>query len=389
MNRVVVILLGLFARILQIVIPLKKKHWVFGADYGQSYKEGSKYLIEYMYKYHPDYDCVFITSSPKVLKQVRGKGIKCYSNYSIKGLISICKAECVFTTQYISDILFVYKKNNRRFFYVLHGMPYKLAADALPSFVRPKPTFFNKLNMVLAKAFLVGYDLHDVDFVSVTSDYLVKYEQKDLSYKVPVKVLGMPRNDALFDDIRMKSEQWLDNLQGKFIISYMPTHRKYGEGEPSPTIFIDNEEYQNWLRNNNAVVLIKQHPNMVSKLKDVKQSDVIIDITSLGIDPQVCIYHSDILITDYSSVWMDYLLLKRPLVFYYYDDFEKEDAGTHYSINEIKPGHFCYNEEELFELVKKAFLNYDDFRPSERVVNMFHKYVDGQSCKRYFDEITK
>lgn len=248
---------------------------------------------------------------------------------------------------------------------------------------------FNKLNMVLAKAFLVGYDLHDVDFVSVTSDYLVKYEQKDLSYKVPVKVLGMPRNDALFDDIRMKSEQWLDNLQGKFIISYMPTHRKYGEGEPSPTIFIDNEEYQNWLRNNNAVVLIKQHPNMVSKLKDVKQSDVIIDITSLGIDPQVCIYHSDILITDYSSVWMDYLLLKRPLVFYYYDDFEKEDAGTHYSINEIKPGHFCYNEEELFELVKKAFLNYDDFRPSERVVNMFHKYVDGQSCKRYFDEITK
>ena len=143
-----------------------------------------------------------------------------------------------------------------------------------------------------------------------------------------------------------------------------------------------------WFRDNNILLLMKQHPNMLSKMKDFPNTETIKDITRSNYDPQVCIYHSDVLITDISSVWMDYLLLRRPVIFYIYDDFEQNDAGCHYDIREDPPGYFCYSEKELLELIKSIKMNYDKMRPSDRIVKKYHKYIDGNSCKRYFEYLT-
>jgi CDP-glycerol glycerophosphotransferase (TagB/SpsB family) len=101
------------------------------------------------------------------------------------------------------------------------------------------------------------------------------------------------------------------------------------------------------------------------------------------------LYHSDVLITDYSSVWMDYLLLKRPIVFYSYDDFVHDDAGVYYDVKDEHVGHFCYTEDELFALLKSIKKNYHAMCPVDDVVSKFHKYVDGNSCERYFNYISK
>lgn len=388
MNNLLKFFYGIIARALNSILSVKSKCWVFGADYGKSYREGSKYLIEFMDKYHKDFTCVFITSSKQVINEVRAKGIKCYSNYSLKGIYYLCVAENVFTCQYLSDLDYTFKKRGRNFYYLLHGMPYKLAMNALPTGVLEKSnSLLFKIKLKVSNILIKNYTMEDVRFISVTSEFLVPFAKKDFSQETDVRVLGMPRNDGLFDNERMKNERWIKGIEDKIIITYMPTHRKYGAGEPSPSLFIENEERVAWLRDHNAVVLIKQHPNMASKLKNIKQNDVIMDITSCGLDPQVCIYHTDVLITDYSSVWMDYLLLKRPILFYYYDNFECDDAGTHYRINEIKPGHFCFNEDELFDSVMKTIIDYDSMRPSDSVINKFHKYIDGDSCKRYYEQI--
>ena len=213
--------------------------------------------------------------------------------------------------------------------------------------------------------------------------------KEDFGGKVDVKVLGMPRNDVLFQPEVIEKEKWVAGVEGKLVITYMPTHRKYGYGDVTPTPFIDNKERQQWMRDNNVVLLMKQHPNMIPKIKNVQESDVIKDITTMQLDPQVCIYHSDVLVTDYSSVWMDYLLLQRPTIFYYYDDFETEDAGVHYDIRQDPPGHFCYSEDELFEIIKKIKADYKAMCPSDRIVHKFNKNADGNSCERYFNEIIK
>lgn len=380
---------GLIARFINLFIPVQSKHWVFGADYGNMYREGSKYLLEYMLDNHKDYHCTFITRNKSVRDDLKTKGIPCLMNLSLKGMIAIAKADVVFTCQAMSDVLFAYKKKNRCHYYLVHGQSFKVAFFALSEEQRYSYGIGKSPIQKFLRIINSGVKTEDSAFISATSDYLKPYLEKDFGFQIPVKVLGMPRNDALFQDERMKQEKWIEGTEGKFIITYMPTHRKYGQGELSPSPFINRQDYQEWMRENNVIMLVKQHPNMIPKLKDVKQTDVIRDITCYRLDPQVCLYHSDVLITDFSSVWMDYLLLKRPVLFYIYDDFEHDDAGCHYDIREDPPGHFCKTEDELFQLIKKTKEDYESMRPSEHIVSKYHKYVDGNSCERYFNAIVK
>lgn len=385
-------LYGLFARMVNIFVPIKKKVWVFSADYGKTYREGSKYLLEYMLENHPDYDCCFITMSQKVYDDLKSKGIPVAKNYSFKGMVKTAMAECVFTTQTTADIHFAYKKTGRRYFYLVHGQPLKIAQRALQDTeywkkYHRKENFAKLLKNRITHYFNEGYTMDDVEFVAATSEFLKPFMEKDFGSKPPVKVMGMPRNDALFQPERMKQEKWVEGIDRKFVITYMPTHRAYGKGKVSPTPFKNRTEIQQWFRDNNAVLLVKNHPNMIKQCKSFYSSDCIIDITTKGIDPQVAIYHSDVLVTDFSSVWMDYLLLRRPILFYIYDDFEHNDVGCHYDIRKNPPGHFCYSEDEFFELIKKTKMNYNGMRPSDEIVGMYHKYVDGNACERYFNVI--
>ena len=211
--------------------------------------------------------------------------------------------------------------------------------------------------------------MSDVSFVSATSDFLRSYMNIDFDGKLNIKVLGMPRNDGLFDGDRMKDEKWVEGLEGKFVITYMPTHRAYGQGEVTPTPFINRPDIQQWMEDNNVVLLMKNHPNMIKKINQTRNSKCIIDITKQRIDPQVCLYHSDVLVTDFSSVWMDFLLLRRPVIFYIYDDFEKNDVGCHYDIRQDPPGHFCYTEDDFFQLIKDVKNKYDKMCPSDDIVH--------------------
>lgn len=381
---------GIFARIANIFITTKPKHWVFSSDYGKTYREGSKYLLEFMLKEHPDYKCTFITLNPKVYTELQKKGIPCELNISLRGIFTIASAEYIFTTQSM-DLFYAYPKKNRKFFYLVHGQPLKVALLQLTKtdFGKKllKKNLLQKIKQKITRALLEGD--YQYDFVSATSDFLKQYMEKEFDSRTKVKVLGMPRNDALFDDSRMEHEKWINGLKGKFIITYMPTHRAYGKGSITPTPFKNRPDVQDWMKKNNVVLLMKNHPNMAYKVPEQQNTECIIDITKMGLDPQVCIYHSNVLITDFSSVWMDYLLLKRPILFYIYDDFETNDVGTYYDIRLDPPGHFCYNENELFDLIQKCRNNYEAMKPTEKIIHKYHKYVDGKSCERYYNELTK
>lgn len=379
--RIPISIYGLIARIINLFVPVKPKHWIFGADYGNMYREGSKYLLEYMLEHHKDYHCTFITRNRDVKLLLDNKGIPCEMNFSLRGMIEISQADSIFTCQVINDVYFAYRKKHRSHYYLVHGQPLKKAFFSLDS----DKLNNNKFN--LFHYLTLGVSFKDIAFVSATSNFLKPFMEKDFGYMLPVKILGMPRNDVLFDHKKILSQKWIDDLNEKFVVTYMPTHRKYGNGDISPIPFLQRQDYQQWMRNNNVVLLVKQHPNMIPKLTDVKQSDVIRDITCDCLDPQVCLYHSDVLITDFSSVWMDYLLLRRPILFYFYDNFEQDDAGCHYNIRENPPGYFCTNEDDLFNLIKKTKEDFEAMCPSDQIISKYHKYVDGNSCERYFNTI--
>lgn len=395
MYRRYTLLLGMVVKMANTVVPVKKNTWIFGSFHGKDFREGSKYMLEYVSKNHPEIDATFITQSRQTRDKVRALGFKCYMNTSLQGLIKTVRAECVLTTQDMArDILFVSPKKNRRIYYLMHGQSLKKAFKSLPDgyiydLINQNQSkilrYFSKLYKVLC----YNVEIKDLTFVSVTSEFLKSFSEKDFGKLCDVKILGSPRIDVFFDHKKMQQEEWFDIAKDKFVITYMPTHRKYGEGEASPNLFDGNKQVDEWLGQNNAVLLIKNHPNMIPKVVEGADNKNIVDISKSGIDPQVLLYHTDVLITDFSSVWIDYLILKRPIIYYLYDDFEKADVGCHYDIREDCVGHLCQTETELFQLFGKMVQNYEDMRPTDEMVRKFHKYQDGNSCKRHFNEMIK
>ena len=399
-NRISEVTFGVVGRIVDTFVPVRRKEWVFGAACGNAYREGSKYLFEYMLERHPEYRVTFVTRSKTVYDELRAKHLPCAYNFSLSGVVTIARAECVFTTNIAADIFFAHKKKGRRFFYLVHGQPYKVAQLALAKTgfhkrlvgekrVSKFSQLVRKVKELLHTWIVCDHGNGYSEFVSATSEFLQKWMDKDFDGKTPVKILGMPRNDALFQPERMRGEKWIDGTEGKFVISYMPTHRLYGRGKFSPAPFASRPDVQQWMRDNNVVFVVKNHPTMLLYQGYTPiETECIKDVTDRGIDPMTVVCRSDVLVTDYSSVWMDYLLMRRPIIFYIYDDFEHDDAGVYYDVKEERVGHFCYSENELFELLKTVKAKYDEMRPSEEVLRKFHKYADGNSCERYFNYIT-
>lgn len=395
------------AQILHQILSIKKKHWVFASDYGNLYREGSKYLFEYMNNNHPEFCCTYIVKNPETYKEIKNKGYHVEMNSSLKGLKAIAEAEAIFTTQYINDLDFAYVKEGRRFYYLNHGQSLKKQMNALPKGYMEKvnekrkqlkPPHKRKISHIerfLTRVInhLTGHPhLHqmcDVSFISATSEFFIPFLRKSYGDSMTIKTLGMPRNDALFKNDSIRKERWIDGISDKFVITYMPTHRMYGVGQLTPIPFLNNKAAQQWMRDNNIIFLMKQHPNMINNRVQPYNNDIIKDITAEGFDPQVVIYHTDVLISDYSSVWLDYLLLNRPLITYLYDDFENEDVGLNFDIRKETPGHLCYTEEDLFALIKKIKEDYDGMKPSNIIISKYHKYQDGRSCERYYNEIIK
>lgn len=394
------------AQIFHAAFPVRRKLWVFASDYGNLYREGSKYLFEFMNRNHPEIKCVYIVKNPKTYQEIKRKGYDVALNSSLKGMMAIAQAEAVFTTQWVNDLDFAYAKKGRHFYYLNHGQSLKKQMKALsddykqkiqkrPSSSDSKPLKKYSLKWLFCNAVyrITGqprsHGIDDVEFVSANSEFFLPFFKKSYGEDMTVKILGMPRNDALFHHDEMKKERWLEGLDGHFIITYMPTHRLYGVGDLSPVPFASNAKYQEWMRDNHVILLMKQHPNMKAKNPTQCGSDVIIDISDAGFDPQVVIYHTDVLISDYSSVWLDYLLLQRPLITYLYDDFEKNDAGLNFDIRKDTPGHLCYTEEELFGTIQKIYAHYEEMKPTWSQITKFYKDPDGNACQRYYDVIAK
>jgi CDP-glycerol glycerophosphotransferase len=395
MYRRYTLLLGIFVKLANALVPVKKNTWIFGSFHGKDFREGSKYMLEYVSKNHPEIDATFITQNKETQQTVRALGYKCLMNTSLQGINKLVRAECVLTTQDMtSDIIFVTPKKNRRIYYLIHGQSLKKAFKSLPDgyvydMLNVKQSKIERYFSKLYKVLCYNVEIKDISFVSATSEFLKPFTEMDFGRLCEVKILGSPRIDVFFDHKKIQKETWLNITTDKFIITYMPTHRKYGVGEASPNLFEGNAQVEAWLEQNNVVLLIKNHPNMLSKVIEGVPSKNILDITKTNIDPQVLLYHTNVLITDFSSVWIDYLILKRPIIYYLYDDFEKADVGCHYDIREDCVGHVCQTEQELFQLFQQMVENYDSMCPTDQMVQKFHTYQDDHSCERHFQEMIK
>ncbi len=207
---------------------------------------------------------------------------------------------------------------------------------------------------------------------------------------------GYPRNDFLSNytesDIkRIKKEVGIDNINNKKIILYAPTWRDNQHTSGVGYTYkadVDFDLLQKEL-SNEYIILFRAHYFVANSFDFEKYKGFIFDVSHYESINDLYVV-SDMLITDYSSVFFDYAILKRPIIFYMYDlEAYRDDIRGFYIDLEELPGQIVQREEELINNIKSINLKtfYDERYKTFN--DKFNYLDDGKVSKRVIDKIIK
>jgi CDP-glycerol glycerophosphotransferase (TagB/SpsB family) len=138
------------------------------------------------------------------------------------------------------------------------------------------------------------------------------------------------------------------------------------------------------------VLYCKLHPNDRAGLPDISALSAIRILPST-VDPYPLLRHTHALISDYSSIFFDYLLLDRPVVFYPYDldAYRTRSRGLYDDYDAVTPGPKAYDAAALERLLVDLLSSYDAHvathaQKRAAVRDRFFAYVDDGASARLF-----
>lgn len=234
-----------------------------------------------------------------------------------------------------------------------------------------------------------SYNIHEkfcndqYDDFLVASDSAAKYYASAYGIKKEAFTkIGHPCIDLLIHNQKEYEKEFFEkypDLINKKIIVYMPTFRLTSDIiERNYDYEIDWDKLDKYLEEKDYIFLIKRHPVMLQNdIKIIKKEyNNIIDIDDIS--HYSLMVASDLLITDYSSVFQEYLLLDKPIIFYCPDlESYSKSTGLYCKIPDDLPGTFCKSHEELIYALDNPIKKTDYSYYKDKFV----KYCDGNSTK--------
>jgi len=138
-------------------------------------------------------------------------------------------------------------------------------------------------------------------------------------------------------------------------IFYAPTYRR-GKGKEEFEEAMDYEDISKWLEANNYFLTVALHPRRFSKLSEEKKFKNVRFLKRSDIHPVLA--KIDVLVSDYSSIPLDFLFTDRPIVYYAYDLKEYSDKeGFIIDYKRDTPGEKAYSKDELIPALERAITN--------------------------------
>ena len=203
---------------------------------------------------------------------------------------------------------------------------------------------------------------------------------------------GYPRNDRLInagDEERTSIRKKL-GVDDKKVILYAPTWRDNqhisGEGYSYKTE-VDFDRLKEAL-GDRYVILFRAHYLVANSFDFDRYDGFVRDVSSYD-DINDLYLASDLLITDYSSVFFDYSNLERPVIFYMYDldQYEHEMRGFYLSLDDL-PGPIVKDEDKLIEEIEKS----KNWTADEKYLEFnrrFNPHEDGKASARVLARIIR
>ncbi|WP_026452217.1 CDP-glycerol glycerophosphotransferase family protein [Aequorivita capsosiphonis] len=365
------------APILSRIIPKKRNYFVFIPTHDRKniLSGNSLALLQYIENNHPeiDYALVLLGNKDAVIpKEENGLTVK---RNTLSSYWSILRAEHIILDMIVFDPLL--ENGQFSIIQLWHGTGFKnivLLTNHTENYIRVVKNLSPQIKLVVATS---------------ESDTI----RKNVSFQVEnARITGSPRNDVFF-----KEKDYFRSLRKKYklenydkVISYAPTFRD--EATTSP--FSDNfwKKLNDHLVKNNEVFIVKKHPWDKHLIVPSYYSNIK-DYSSIIKDPQELLLITNLLISDYSGIITDFVIMDKPVLLYMYDlDMYLESCRSmYYDLEEILPKPFMYKEEELLErITTNDWMEDKEYKESYNAFkNQFHKYLDGNSSKRVTEEILK
>ena len=355
-----------------------REDWVFVESFfGKSYSDSPKYLYEYLYdKYGDQYR--FIWCLNRRTREVKGRPSICrrhslrYVYYTARAKYFICNTR---------QPAWFKKRKETVFVETWHGTPLKKLA----------------------------FDLEDIHAVSQDHKKLFYSQSKEWDYLVSAnrfstdvferafcfpreKIIetGYPRNDILYSEhagrIAEEVKRELGIPKGKRVILYAPTWRDnqfYEKAKYKFTLVLDLERMRREF-GNDSVLLLRTHYYIADRLELSGLDDFVYNGSGYG-DVSRLYLVSDICITDYSLVFVDFANLKRPLLFFAYDleDYKEEIRGMYLDMEKELPGPVVQTNDELIDALRHLDEVTEQYRERyERFYDKFCHIDDGNAAER-------
>lgn len=362
-------ILGLLIRFLGLFVIVDHNLILFNSFMGKSFNDSPKVIYEYIMKHDTEnnFKYVWAFEHPEKYDFLECDKVKIDT---LKYFIIALKAKYWVTCVNIERGL-KFKKKKTIYINTWHGIALKKIGNDCKG--------------------RKDYDFSDIDYLCVSGEYDKKvcntaFNTSEKNYLC----CGMPRNDELYainEDRILNLKKELNIPLNKKIILYAPTWRdSINNGityDIKPPI-----NFGKWKDElgDDYIILFRAHV-ITTKIMGIEFNDFVRDFSNHPYVNDLLIV-TDLLITDYSSIAMDYSITERPILCFGYDyDDYLITRGCYVDANDVFPNGVQYTEEEIINKIKN--INYYNEKEKTIIFKERFREYGGNATKECSDIILK
>ena len=327
-------------KLMGMFVSPKKNRIVFSSFGGRKYDDSPRCMYEAMREdsRFKDYELIWALGNPDAFDVPGAKKVQCDTIAYYKTLMSAA----VWVTNSTMERGLSFKP--KRIFNVnsWHGS----AIKKMGSDISKENSSFGSKGKENHNDIMLAQGQYDVDVFSRV-------------FGVPVsnfRVIGLPRNDELVncntEENRKRIRAHLGIQEGKKVILYAPTFREYDKDSGlncKLSVPIDLKKWENAL-GEEYVLLMRAHYEVV-KMMVIEDNGFVKNVSSYPNLNELMIV-SDLLVSDYSSIFFDYSVQDKPMLCFAYDyDKYSSKRGMYFDIRKKLEGN-SENEDQLIEAIR-------------------------------------
>ena len=367
------------------LLPADKKLIIFESYNGKQYSCNPRAIYEYMLEHYPEYKMIWSVDR-RYTKLFEDKNIPYLKRFSIKWMMAMARAKYWVINSRLP--LWVPKPRHTIYIQTWHGTPLKkLAMDMDEVYMPGTTTEKYKKNFAA--------ETKRWDYLISPNAYSTDIFRRAFQFHKNMVESGYPRNDYLYtknNDVDIRKIKLANGLPlDKKIILYAPTWRDnefYDVGKYKFNLVLNLQLMQEML-GDEYIILLRLHYLVAENLDLSSYKGFAFDFSAYE-DIRDLYLVSDLLMTDYSSVFFDYANLKRPMIFFVYDieSYRDKLRGFYFDFEEKAPGPLVKTTEEVIDAIKK--LEASNFQVSDEMEKFYNKfcYLEcGESSKRVVEQI--